>query len=390
LPVTRLTHLECARCGSRHDSEELHNRCECGGTLLARYDLSKLDLIAVRARPPGMWRYRELLPVRSDPVCLGEVQTPLLFSARLTGRWGVETYLKDDSPMPGGTFKARGASVGLSRALELGAHSFVMPSAGNAGAAWSLYAARAGVSITVTMARTAPAVNHAEVRAAGGELVLVDGSMADASRRAAELAAEKGFFLAATFSEPYRLEGKKAAWLEVFDQLGDAARMGVPRTILLPVGGGVGALAAAKAAEEVRAAGWTEDGPPTIVGVQAAACAPIARAFERGDLDVAPWDDPPDTVAAGLRVPAPSEGTEVLAAVRAGGGQMIAVDDDEIIGAMGDLASSEGLLACPEGAAAVAAGYRLAAAGALEGPVVVYNTGTGAKYPDVLAAAFGA
>jgi threonine synthase len=390
LPVTRLTHLECARCGSRHDSEELHNRCECGGTLLARYDLSKLDLTAVRARPPGMWRYRELLPVRSDPVCLGEVQTPLLFSARLTGRWGVETYLKDDSPMPGGTFKARGASVGLSRALELGAHSFVMPSAGNAGAAWSLYAARAGVSITVTMARTAPAVNHAEVRAAGGELVLVDGSMADASRRAAELAAEKGFFLAATFSEPYRLEGKKAAWLEVFDQLGDAARMGVPRTILLPVGGGVGALAAAKAAEEVRAAGWTEDGPPTIVGVQAAACAPIARAFERGDLDVAPWDDPPDTVAAGLRVPAPSEGTEVLAAVRAGGGQMIAVDDDEIIGAMGDLASSEGLLACPEGAAAVAAGYRLAAAGALEGPVVVYNTGTGAKYPDVLAAAFGA
>jgi threonine synthase len=387
--VTRLTHLECARCGARHDSEQLHNRCECGGTLLARYDLSKLDLTAVRARPPGMWRYRELLPVRSDPVCLGEVQTPLLFSARLTGRWGVETYLKDDSPLPGGTFKARGASVGLSRALELGAHSFVMPSAGNAGAAWSLYAARAGVSITVTMAKTAPAVNHAEVRAAGGELVLVDGSMADAGRRAAELASERGFFLAATFSEPYRLEGKKAAWLEVFDQLGDPEGMAVPRTVLLPVGGGVGALAAAKAAEEVRAAGWTEDGPPTIVGVQGAGCAPIARAFERGDLDVAPWDDPPDTVAAGLRVPAPSEGTEVLAAVRASGGQMIAVDDDEIVGAIGDLASSEGLLACPEGAAAVAAGYRLAAAGALEGPVVVYNTGTGAKYPDVLAAAFG-
>jgi threonine synthase len=106
-------------------------------------------------------------------------------------------------------------------------------------------------------------------------------------------------------------------------------------------------------------------------------------------LDVAPWDDVPDTVAAGLRVPAPSEGAEVLAAVRASGGQMIAVDDAEIIGAMGDLASSEGLLACPEGAAAVAAGYRLAAAGALEGPVVVYNTGAGTKYPDVLESAFG-
>ena len=387
--MTRLTHLECARCGAKHDSEKLHNRCECAGTLLARYDVSGLDLTAVRTRPPGMWRYRELLPVRSDPVCLGEVQTPLLFSARLTGRWGVETYIKDDSPLPGGTFKARGASVGLSRALELGAHSFVMPSAGNAGGAWALYAARAGVPITVTMAKTAPAVNHAEVRVAGGELILVEGSIADAGRRAKELAAAKGGFLSATFSEPYRLEGKKAAWLEVFDQLGGAGGMALPRTIIVPVGGGVGALAAAKGAEEVRAAGWARDRSPTIVGVQAAGCAPIVRAFERGDPDVAPWDEVPDTVAAGLRVPAPSEGSEVLAAVHASGGQMVGVDDDEIVGAIGDLAASEGLLACPEGAAAVAAGYRLAAAGSLEGPVVVYNTGAGTKYPDVLESAFG-
>ena len=383
--MTRLTHLECARCGARHDSELLHNRCECGGTLYARYHVSDIDLAAVRARPPGTWRYRELLPVRSDPVCLGEVQTPLLFSARLTARWGVETYIKDDSPLPGSTFKARGATVGLSRAIELGAHSFVMPSAGNAGGAWSLYAARAGVPITVTMAASSPAVNHAEVRAAGGDLILVEGSIADAGRRAAELAAEKGFYLAATFSEPYRIEGKKAAWLEVFDQLGDAAGMAVPRTVLMPVGGGVGALAVAKAAAEVRAAGWTGDGPPTIVGVQAAGCAPIVRAFDRGEAAVAPWGQPPATIAAGLRVPAPTEGAEVLGVV----GRMVAVDDDEIVGAMGDLASSEGLLACPEGAAAAAAGHRLAAEGVLEGPVVVYNTGTGAKYPEVLAAAFG-
>ena len=336
-----------------------------------------------------MWRYRELLPVRSDPVCLGEVQTPLLFSARLTGKWGVETYIKDDSPLPGGTFKARGASVGLSRALELGAHSFVMPSAGNAGAAWALYAARAGVPITVTMSRTAPAVNHSEVRAAGGELILVDGSIADAGRRAKELAADRGGFLSATFSEPYRLEGKKAAWLEAFDQIGDSGGMAIPKTIIVPVGGGVGALACGKAAAEVLAAGWTEQPPPAIVGVQAAGCAPIVRAFDRGDLDVAPWEEDPATVAAGLRVPAPSEGAEVLAAVRASGGQMVAVDDDEIVGAIGDLAAGEGLLVCPEGAAAVAAGYRLAAAGALAGPVVVYNTGAGTKYPDVLETAFG-
>jgi threonine synthase len=386
---SRLTHLECARCSARHDSEQLHNRCDCGGTLLARYDASNLDLGVVRARPPGMWRYRELLPVRSDPVVLGEVQTPLLYSARLSERWGVETFIKDDSPLPGGTFKARGASAGLSRAMELGATSFVMPSAGNAGGAWSLYAARARASITVTMAASAPAYNQAEVRAAGGVLELVDGSIADAGARARAIAAERGAFFSATFWEPYRVEGKKTAWFELFDQLGDSTSMSFPKTLLLPVGGGVGVIAAAKGAEEVRAAGWAEGSAPALVGVQAAGCAPVVRAFERGASDVAPWDDPISTIAAGLRVPAPSEGAEVLAAVRASGGTMVAVDDDEIRSAIADLAAGEGLLACPEGAAAVAAGDRLAAAGGLEGPAVVYNTGTGAKYADVLVAEFG-
>jgi len=356
--------------------------------LLARYDLSRLDLATIRSRPPGMWRYRELLPVRSDPVVLGELQTPLLYSSRLTERWGVETFVKDDSPLPGGTFKARGASAGLSRALELGATSFVMPSAGNAGGAWSLYAARARASITVTMARTAPAYNQAEVRAAGGQLELVDGTIADAGRRAREISAATGAFYSATFWEPYRVEGKKTVWLELFDQLGDSSAMAFPGTLLVPVGGGVGIVAAAKAVDEVRAAGWASEEPPMLVGVQAAGCAPMVQAFESGAPDVSPWDGGVDTIAAGLRVPAPSEGPEVLAAVRAAGGLMVAVDDDEIRAAIGDLAAGEGVLACPEGAAAIAAGYRLAAAGALRAPVVVYNTGTGSKYADVLIAAF--
>ncbi len=293
-------------------------------------------------------------------------------------------WLKDDSGMPGATFKARGASVGLSRAVELGAKRIVMPSAGNAGGAWSLYAARAGVDITVTMARSAPAANQAEVTMAGAELILVDGSIADAGRVAKEIAQESGAFLSTTFSEPYRLEGKKTAWLEVFDDLGDDHSMRLPRTVVLPVGGGVAALALAKAADEVRTLGWTGDEPPVIVGVQAANCAPIARAFDRGDDDVVSWEADPYTIAAGMRVPAPSEGALVLDCVRRSGGSMLAVSEDAIVAGVKELASTEGIFACPEGASAFAAAQELAGRGELEGPVVIYNTGSGAKYAEAL------
>lgn len=377
---SRLDHLECARCSKEHDADVLVNRCECGGTLLARYDLRDISLKKVRERPPGMWRYEELLPVREERVVLGEPRTPLLYLPRLSKRLGAPLFLKDDSLLPSSTFKARGAAAGLSRAVELGARALVMPSAGNAGGAWSLYAARAGVPITVTMARSAPAMNQEEVRIAGGTLVLVDGTIADAATEAKRLARETGAFLAATFNEPYRLEGKKSAWLEVFDQLGDDDEMDLPATVVASVGGGVAALAVAKAAEEVRAAGWSGAPAPRIVGVQAADCAPITRAFESGSESVEPWPREPTTIAAGLRVPAPSEGDLVLRTVRASGGTMLEATEDEIRSAVTDLASSEGIFVSPEGATTVVAASRLAERGELEGPVVLYNTAAGAKY----------
>ncbi|MEA2434525.1 MAG: threonine synthase [Actinomycetota bacterium] len=338
----------------------------------------------MRQRPPGPWRYRELLPVFEDPVSLGEVETPLLFLPRISERLGVETWLKDEGPMPGGTFKARGASVALSRAVELGVKRVVMNTAGNAGGTWSLYAARAGLEITVVMAESAPVANQTEVRVAGGNLELVDGSIADAGRRAVEIADETGAFLAMTFFEPYRLEGKKTAFLEIFDRMGDQVTMKMPRTIVMPVGGGVAAIAEAKTADEVRAAGWTGGIAPKIVGVQTANCAPIVRAFESGETDVRSWEGDPMTIAAGLRVPAPVEGTLVLEHVRASGGSMVAVSEDAIRSAIGELASKEGVFACPEGAATLAAALDLSDRGELEGPVVLYNTGSGAKYVDAL------
>jgi threonine synthase len=374
-----LKQLECARCGRVHDPDRLNNRCACGGTLLARYRKGVPSVAAIRARPPGPLRYRELLPFQEKPASLGEVETPLLPMPRLSERWGVEVVLKDDSPLPGGTFKARGAWAGLARALELGARRIVMPSAGNAGGAWALYAARAGVPLTVTMAKTAPAMNRAEVEAAGGDLVLVDGTIADAGHRAAEIARDTGAFLTATFAEPYRLEGKKSAWFETFDRLGEAD-MHFPRSVIVPVGGGVALVAAAKAAGEALQAGWATGDPPRLIGVQPDGCAPIARAFDEGADDVRPWGDVALTAAAGLRVPAPSEGRLVLDRVRASNGTMVAVAEDDILGAVRDLASSEGVFACPEGAATVAAAGMLARRGDLEGPVVLYNTGSGAKY----------
>ena len=323
-----------------------------------------------------MWRYRELLPVRGEPVSLGEGPTPLTFAPRLSERFGVEVFVKDDGPLPSGTFKARGAAAGLSRAVELGAKEFVMPSAGNAGAAWSLYAARAGVKMTVTMARSAPEANKNEVRLAGAELVEVDGTIADAAVRAREISADTGAFLASTFAEPYRVEGKKSAWLECFDQLGR-----LPATVVTSVGGGVAAVACSKAAEEVTALGWFEGPAPRIVGVQAEGCAPIVRAYETGAGAAEPWGQELQTIAAGLRVPAPSEGDLVLKVVRESGGSMLSVQEEDIVEAIADLAATEGILVCPEGATTLAA---LPHVSELEGSVILYNTGAAGKYLDAL------
>lgn len=367
-----------------HDASVLQQRCECGGTLLARYELSGLERDALSTRPPGMWRYRELLPVQGEPVSLGEGETPLVSLPRLSERWGVETWLKDDGLLPSGTFKARGAAMAISRAAELGVKRIVMPTAGNAGAAWALYCARAGIELTVVMSTTAPKTQQAEVTVAGAALELVEGSIADAGRRAKELAADQDAFFAGTFYEPYRVEGKKTAWLEVYERLGKAGAFAVPRTLVVPVGGGVAAVAAAKAADELRELGWVSDAGPTIVGVQAEDCAPVVRAYEQGLDEVPPWEQPTTTIAAGLRVPAPAEGALVLEIVRASGGSMHAVSDDTIRAAVTDLATSEGVFACPEGAATIPVAEKLAREGALEGPVVLYNTGSGTKYVDLL------
>jgi threonine synthase len=388
---SHLSHLECGRCGTGHDAGVPQNLCRsCGSPLLARYDLAaagaSLRPADLAGRAPDLWRYHELLPVAGERAVatLGEGMTPLLPLARYGERIGLPRLLvKDEGLIPTGSFKARGAAVGASRAAELGVERLALASNGNAGAAWAAYAARAGLAATVVMPLDAPEVTRRECLAAGADLRLVDGVVSDAARVVAELVAAAGgrVFDASTLKEPYRVEGKKTMGLEIVEQLG----WRVPDAVVYPTGGGVGLIGIHKALRELRELGWIGAGLPRLVAVQADGCAPIVRAFQRGERQATPWAEP-HTVAFGLNVPRPLGDFLVLAALAETSGMAVSVGDDELLAELRRLAALEGTFVCPEGAAAFAAARKLRAAGWLDAgdQVVVLNTGAGLKYPETV------
>jgi threonine synthase len=389
-PYSALSHLECARCGARHDAARVQGLCSCGSPLLARYDLgqaaAQVDRADIARRPADLWRYHELLPVSAAArvVSLGEGMTPLLAMPRLGRALGVPGLLmKDEGLIPTGTFKARGASVGVSRAAELGVAGLAMATNGNAGAAWAAYAARAGLPSLIVMAAGAPAINRAECRAAGAELRVAGGGIAEAGRLvAAEVPARPGYQDVSTLKEPYRIEGKKTMGFEIAEQLG----WRVPDVIVYPTGGGVGILGIHKALRELRELGWIGPRLPRLVAVQATGCAPIVKAFASGAAESEPWPDP-RTVAFGITVPKALGDFLVLDALYATGGTAAAVADEALLADQRAAAQLEGILLCPEGAACVTAVRELRASGWLSGDdeVVLLNTGTGLKYPHTMA-----
>ncbi|MFC4950914.1 threonine synthase [Pseudonocardia sp. GCM10023141] len=384
-----LSHLECSRDGSRHDADIVQGTSPLGAPLLARYDLERVagtvSPAQIATRPPDLWRYRELLPVR-DPahvVTLGEGMTPLLALPRHGARLGVPLLrMKDEGLIPTGAFKARGAAVGVSRAAELGVRGIAMPTNGNAGAAWACYAARAGLRSLIAMPVAAPEITRRECVAAGAELYLVDGLIGDAGAMIAKAVADRdGYQDTSTLKEPYRIEGKKTMGYEIVEQLGWRA----PDVILYPTGGGVGIIAIHKALLELKELGWLRGELPRLVAVQAAGCAPIVDAFASGATEsTAPAD--PHTVAFGITVPKALGDFLVLDTVRSTGGTAIAVTDEELLAAQLQLARDEGAWVCPEGAACFAAVGQLRESGWLTGAedVVVLNTGSGLIYPDTM------
>lgn len=385
-----LSSLACSATGETYDPAGPHNLSDAGATLFARYDLDAVrehvnpDVIA--RRDPDLWRYHELLPVQdADAVKgFGEGMTPLVDLPALGRRLGLSRLkFKDESALPTGTFKARGAAVGVARAAELGITRIAMPTNGNAGAAWASYSARYGIDLTAIQPIDAPRINRSESSFAGADISLIDGLISDAGKAVAELVKKGEHFDVSTLKEPYRVEGKKTMGLEIAEQLG----WRVPDVILYPTGGGVGLIGIHKALRELQELGWIAQGRmPRLVSVQAAGCDPIVRAFESGAENVEALTDT-STIAFGVNVPSPMLGApSVLNAVRSTGGTAVRVSDEDTMAALHMIAEEEGILPCPEGATTVAAAGALRRSGwiAEDDEVVLLNTGAGNKYGDVL------
>lgn len=385
-----LSHLEGSASGRTHPADQLAGLDpDDGRPLLARYDLTAVHLtpeVLAGRRGGGMWRWRELLPVRDDDhvVSLGEGATPLLPAPRLAAALGVPGLrVKAEGRNPTGSFKARGMAAAVSRAAELGATALIAPSAGNAGGALAAYGAAAGLDVTVCMPVDAPPSNRAEVLVTGARLVLVEGLITDCGAVAAQLADPLGAFDVATMKEPYRVEGKKTMGLELAEDLG----WRLPDVVVYPTGGGTGLVGMWKAFAELEALGLIGPERPRMVSVQAAGCAPIVRAFAAGAAHAAPWEGPTTratTRAAGLRVPSAIGDALVLDALRASGGTAVAVDEGAIDEAQRLVARTSGHYVAPESAAAFAAVGELRARGLVEPAdvVVVFDCGIGLKYPD--------
>jgi threonine synthase len=379
-----VTHIECTVCGHRHEPRQLLTVCaKCGQMLAVRYDLPRVAAAVskdqLRARPPGMYRFRELLPLEAgeEPVTLGEGSTPLLPLPRLGAHLGLKNlWGKDEGQNPTGSFKARGLGMAVTRARTLRVKGLMIPSAGNAGGAAAVYGARAGLPVAVVVPRGTAEAAIAEAVLAGAHVFTVEGSIATAGKLIAAVAPRLGWFDLATLKEPYRLEGKKTMGLELAEQLGWEA----PEVLVYPTGGGTGLVGIWKAYDELAAMGWIRKAQPRFIAVQAEGCAPVVKAWTEGAETTAVWENPV-THAAGLRVPGPFAGRQILGILRETSGHARAVSEREIVEAQKLLARVEGIWTAPEAAAALAAliqmkDRQLVDAGAR---VVMVLTGAGIK-----------
>jgi len=379
---TFVTHLECSLTGEHFPADTVQTLSKAGRPLLVRYDLDGICRAfpreALATRPQTLWRYRELLPVRRavDVISLGEVVTPLIPLPRLAGRR--EILVKDEGRLPTGSFKARGLALAVSMAKELGITTMAMPTNGNAGAAMAAYCSRAGIKAYVFCPDDTPAVNVREIAMQGAEVFLVNGLIDDCGKLVSEGEKEVGWFNCSTLREPYRIEGKKTMGIELAEQFG----WELPDVIFYPTGGGTGIIGMWKAFSELEAIGWIGSKRPRMVVVQAAGCAPMVKAWQDGVEHAPRWENA-NTFAAGIRVPQAVGDFLILRAVRESGGFATAVSDAAIAEAWREVATEEGLLLCPEGAATYAA-YKQALADGRVRPndrVVLFNCASGLKYP---------
>ena len=382
-----VTHLESAIDGTRFEPGHLYTTHK-DRPLWVRYDLpaiaKSVDRDTISRRSSDIWRWRELLPVRAESsvVSLGERMTPLLKSPRLGKALGLPNlWVKDDSQLPTGSFKSRGQAVAISMANELGVRRVAIPTAGNAGGSMAAYAARAGMEAYVFMPSDTPRINQFEATMAGAKVFLVDGLITDCGKIVRAGKEAMNWFDLSTLREPYRIEGKKTMGLELAEQFG----WKLPSVILYPTGGGTGLIGMWKAFQELKELGWLDSADlPRMVSVQSNGCAPIVRAYEKGNRFAEPFS-PAATIASGIRVPAAIGDFMILDAVHESHGTAVAVDETRIIDWMKLGMSSEGISICPESATCIGAAIELKERGWLtpDDRIVIYNCGAAQKYVDV-------
>ena len=379
-----VTHLYCSSCGKEHEANRLHNLCECGKPLLVAYNLQEcskqLQKGDLQQREPTLWRYREVLPLEDDRnrVTLGEGFTPLVNAKRLGEKYGyTNLHIKDESLNPTQSFKARGMTMAVSMAKELGVKKVAVPSAGNAAGALSAYAALAGMEAYIFVPDDTPKACIIECKALGANVTLVDGLITDCGKIVAERKEAEGWFDVSTLKEPYRIEGKKTMGYELAEQM----NWELPDVILYPTGGGTGLIGMWKAFDEMEEMGWISSKRPRMVSVQSDGCAPIVEAFHRG-LEHGAVIENAHTVASGLRVPAAVGDFIMLDILRKSGGTAVAVSDEALVKGAEEIGATEGIFAAPEGGALLAALEKLREAGEVksEERIVLFNTGGGIKY----------
>ncbi|HEY2250820.1 MAG TPA: threonine synthase [Planctomycetaceae bacterium] len=387
------TSLACAACNASYPVDRLHNLCiACGKPLVAGYDLASIrgqftpEVVRQRSLR-SMWKFWDVLPVDApdQAVSLGEGLTPLLRCTPLGPFAKFERlYVKDESFNPTASFKARGMSAAVTRAVALGVKTIALPSAGNAAGAATSYAARAGLECFLFMPQDTPPANIIESVVGGARVFLVNGLISDCGKLVKRGCSEFGWFDLSTLKEPFRIEGKKTMGYELAFDLAEVhgtRELKLPDCILYPAGGGTGLIGMWKAFDEMQQLGWIGPERPRMVVVQAETCAPIVRAFQAGKVHAELFPNAA-TVASGLRVPAAVGDFMMLRAVRESGGTALTVTDAELLEGVDEFARHQGIYACPEGGAVWKAAQKLLASGWLKPyeEVVLFNTGSGLKY----------
>jgi threonine synthase len=376
-------HLECIRCGAKYGRDEIIYTCpKCDGLLDVIYDYSQIHLAREDLKGPlSVWKYRALLPVSREPVTLKEGGTPIYHIKAIGGEIGMkDAHVKHEGMNPTGSFKDRGMTVGVTRALELGMNSVACASTGNTSASLAVYGARAGVPVIVLLPQGKVALGKvAQALMHGAKVLSIRGNFDDALRLVREMCIENGIYLLNSIN-PYRLEGQKTIGFEIVDYFG----WEVPDRVILPVGNAGNITAIFKGLSEMKKLGIV-DRVPMMTGIQAEGSAPIAKAIKAGAKEITP-EAHPETVATAIRIGDPVNAAKALHAIRASGGTAETVTDAEILAAQKLLAVREGIGVEPASAASVAGLIKLRRMGVVgkDERVVCVTTGHLLKDPETV------